>query len=76
MQEPNFTQEYQACIAHAGLYTISKNQSLIGHDEMLLGMYHHLEQTSYGHLLWELVGIRKPHWLADYISKSYADTLK
>ncbi len=74
MQEPNLTPEYQECIAHAWLYTISRNQSMIGHDEMLLWLYHHTQQQAYHDSLWEIVGIRKSDWLQEYISTSYTDS--
>jgi ATP-dependent Clp protease ATP-binding subunit ClpC len=74
MQEPNLTPEYQECIAHAWLYTISRNQSMIGHDEMLLWLYHHTQQQAYHDALWEIVGIRKSDWLQEYISTSYTDS--
>jgi|GEM_PF-2471233 len=47
---------------------------MIGHDEMLLGLYHHVQQQNYGHALWELIGIRKADWLQEYISTSYTDS--
>jgi ATP-dependent Clp protease ATP-binding subunit ClpC len=74
MQEPNLTPEYQECIAHAWLYTISRNQSMIGYDEMLLWLYHHTQQQAYHDALWEIVGIRKSDWLQEYISTSYTDS--
>jgi ATP-dependent Clp protease ATP-binding subunit ClpA len=74
MQEPNFTPEYQECIAHAWLYTISRNQSMIGHDEMLLWLYHHTQQQPYWEALWEIIGIRKSDWLQEYISSRYTDS--
>ena len=74
MQEPKFTPEYQECIAHAWLYTISRNQSMIGHDEMLLWLYHYIQQQPYWSALWEIVGIRKSDWLQEYISSRYTDS--
>ncbi len=74
MQEPNLTPEYQECIAHAWLYTISRNQSMIGHDEMLLWLYDHTQQQTYHDSLWEIIGIRKSEWLQEYISTRYTDS--
>jgi ATP-dependent Clp protease ATP-binding subunit ClpC len=47
---------------------------MIGHDEMLLWLYHHTQQQSYHNALWETVGIRKSDRLQEYISTSYSDS--
>ena len=74
MQQPNLTPEYKECIAHAGLYSISRNQNFIGYNELLLGLYHYIQQQWYASWLWELLGIKKQHWLQDYIREHYWDT--
>lgn len=47
---------------------------MIGHDEMLLWLYHHVQQQPYAQALWEIIGIRKSDWLQQYISLSYTDS--